>query len=89
MRKFHNELMVWQEEKGVEGGCITLFQGYDPAHFGKLLLSSKVGAMNAKCAVVVDGVMTATATDEKIKTIAFCLSRYGVCATDGTVVSVI
>jgi len=89
MRKFHNELMVWQEEKGTEGGCITLFQGYDPAHFGKLLLSSKVGAMNAKCAVVVDGVLTATATDERIKTLAFSLSRSGVCATDGTSVSVI
>ena len=89
MRKFHNELMVWQEEKGTDGGCITLFQGYDPAHYGKLLLSSKVGTMNAKCVAVVDGVLTSTATDERIKTIAFCLSRYGVCATDGKTVSVI
>lgn len=89
MERFHNELMVWQEEKGVEGGCITLFQGYDPAHFGKLLLSSKVGAMNAKCVAVVDGVLTSTTTDERIKTLAFALSRYGAYATDGKTVSVI
>lgn len=89
MEKFHNELMVWQEEKGVEGGCITLFQGYDPSTWGKLLLSSKIGAMNAKCVAVVDGVLTATTTDERIKTLAFCLSRYGVCATDGKTVSII
>ena len=89
MERFHNELMVWQEEKGVEGGCITLFQGYDPAHFGKLLLSSKVGTMNAKCVAVVDGVLTSTTTDERIKTLAFGLSRYGVYATDGKTVSII
>lgn len=89
MRRFHNELMVWQEEKGVEGGCITLFQGYDPSNYGSLLLSSKVGTMNAKSVAVVDGVLTSTATEERIKTLAFCLSRYGVCATDGKTVSVI
>lgn len=89
MRRFYNELMAWQEEKGVEGGCITLFQGYDPTHYGKLLLSSKVGTMNAKCVAVVDGVLTSTATDERIKTLGFCLSRSGVCATDGKTVSVI
>ena len=89
MERFHNELMVWQEEKGVEGGCITLFQGYDPSTWGKLLLSSKVGTMNAKSVAVVDGVLTSTTTEERIKTLAFSLSRYGVTATDGKTVSVI
>jgi len=89
MRKFHNELMVWQEEKGVEGGCVTLFEGYSPQTFGKLILSSQIGAFNAKCMVVVDGVLTSTRTDESVKTIAFWLSRYGLCASDGRTVQII
>jgi hypothetical protein len=89
MEKFHNELLVWQEEKGVEGGCTTLFEGYTPTTFGKLLLSAKIGTMNAKSTAVVDGVLTSTATDEVIKTLAFFLSRYGICATDGRTISII
>jgi hypothetical protein len=88
MKKFHNELMVWQEELGVEGGCVTLFEGYSPATFGKLVLSSKIGSFNAQSMTVVDGVMTATATEETIKTLAFFLSRYGVCACDGMTISI-
>ena len=88
-RRFHNELMVWQKEKGREGGCLTLFEGYSPATFGKLVISSKVGSFNAKSAVVVDGVLTSTATEEKIKTLAFFISHYGVCVSDGRTVSVI
>jgi len=89
MRKFHNELMVFQEEKGEEGGCITLIEGYTPATFGKLVISTRMGTMNNKSVVVVDGVLTSTRTDEKIKTIAFFLSRYGVGACDGRVVNLI
>lgn len=89
MRKFHNELMVWQEEKGVEGGCLTMFEGYSPTTFGKILLSSRLGTFNNKSVEVVDGVLTSTATDEKIKTLAFFLSRYGVCVTDGASISII
>lgn len=89
MRKFHNELMVWQEETGVEGGCLTLFQGYSSETFGKLVLSSKIGTFSDKTAAVVDGVLTSTATDESLKTLVFFLSRYGVCVSDGLTVSVI
>ena len=88
-RKFHNELMVWQEEKGVEGGCVTLFEGYSPETFGKLVLSSQIGAVNNKSIDVVDGVTVATRTDEAVKTVAFWVSRYGICATDGRSVQVI
>lgn len=88
-RKFHNELIVWQEEKGVEGGCVTLFEGYSPETFGKLVLSSQVGAVNNKAIDVVDGVTVATRTDEAVKTVAFWVSRYGVCATDGRTVQVV
>lgn len=89
MRKFHNEFKVWQQEKGVEGGCLTLFEGYSPATYGKLCLSSRMGSFNAHSAVVVDGVMTSTATDEEIKTLSYFLSHDGVCMSDGKTVRVI
>lgn len=89
MKRFHNEYMVWQEEDGTEGGCLTLFEGYSPATYGKLVLSTSVGTFNAHSAVVVDGVMTSTATDEEIKTLAFFLSHDGVCMCDGKTVKVI
>lgn len=89
MRKFHNELMCWQEERGEEGGCLTLIEGYSPTTYGKLILSSRLGAMNAKSVAVVDGVLTSTATDEVIKTLAFALSRYGVYISDGLTCSLI
>lgn len=88
-RRFHNEAMVWQEERGVEGGCITLFEGYNPQTFGKLILSNRIGAFNNNCIEVVDGVTTSTATDEQIKTMAFSMGRDGVAACDGRVVTLI
>lgn len=88
-RRFQNELMVWQEEKGIEGGCVTIIEGYSPSTWGRLVLTSKIGCVNASSVAVVDGVLTATKTEEKLKTIAFWISRYGICATDGRVVSII
>lgn len=88
-KNFYNNLMVWQEEKGVEGGCTTLLQGYDPASYGKLVLSSRIGIMNAKCGVVIENVQTSADTPEEVKTMAFWLSRYGVCASDGKSISII
>ena len=88
-RKFHNELVVFQEEKGVEGGSVTLFEGYSPTTFGKLVLSSSIGTFSNKTVAVVDGVLTSTSTDEEIKTLVFFLSRYGVCVTDGKTISII
>ena len=89
LKKFHNEYMVWQQERGVEGGCLTLFEGYSPSTYGKLCLSSSRGSFNAHSAVVVDGVMTSTATDEEIKTLAYFLSHDGVCMCDGKTVRVV
>jgi len=88
-RKFHNELIIWQEEKGIEGGSMTLFEGYSPTTFGKLVLSSSVGTFSSKTVAVVDGVLTSTATDEQIRTLAFFLSWRGVFASDGRTISVI
>jgi len=88
-KKFKNELMVWQEELGLEGGCVTLFEGYNPDNYGKLVLSTKVGTMSAKTVEVVEGVLTSTKTDEELKDLAFFVSRYGVCATDGKSIQII
>jgi hypothetical protein len=85
-KNFYNEMMAWQEERGVDGGTLTLFEGYSPDTFGTLVLSNKVGTFSPKSAVVVDGVLTSTATDEQIKTMAYFLSHYGIFATDGRVV---
>lgn len=91
MRKFYNEMLVFQEERGIEGGCVTLFQGYDSESFGKLTLSSKAGTFSNKTVDVVDGVVVAVTSEDtpEIKTLCFFLSRHGVLATDGLTVSVI
>lgn len=89
MRKFQNELMVWQEEKGTDGGCLTLFEGYSPTSFGKLLLSSKYGTLNADTVVVIDGAYEASRTDYRTATVAYFLSNYGVFMTDGQTVTMI
>ena len=83
MKKFYNELIAWQEERGEEGGCTTIFEGYNPSTYGKLLLSDRIGIMNAKCSAIVDGVSTATMSEEVIRVNAFWLSKYGVMSTKG------
>jgi len=88
-KKFKNELMVWQEELGLEGGCVTLFEGYSPDSYGKLVLSTKVGTFSAKSVEVVEGVLTSTKTDEELKDLVFFLSRTGVCVTDGKSIQVV
>jgi hypothetical protein len=85
MKPFYNELMVFQEEKGVEGGTISIFDGYNPATFGRLVLSSKYGTMNAHSAVVVEGFSFGGEKDAGL--VAFFLSRSGVLYTEGKTVS--
>ena len=87
MRPFAAELLVWQEEIGVEGGCLTLLEGYDPKTWGKLVLSTKIGILNSKCAVVIEGVLTSTKTDETVKRLAYWISREGIFVTDGQTVT--
>jgi hypothetical protein len=89
IKNFFNNVLVWQEEKGEIGGCVTMLQGYDVPTFGKLLLSSKLGTFSAKSVDVVENVYTATSTDETLKTIAFFISRYGVVSCDGVSFAVI
>lgn len=86
---FYNNMLVWQEEKGVEGGCTTILQGYDPATYGKLVISTRIGIMNGKSYAVVEDVATSAEEPEAVKTVAFWISRYGIIATDGRAISVI
>jgi hypothetical protein len=83
MRKFYNELLVAQEEKGNDGGCITLIQGTTPANLGKIVLSNSYGAMNSRCLEVVDGLVIG---DKDQQTMAFILSKRGVLYTNGKTV---
>jgi hypothetical protein len=90
IENFYNEIMVWQEERGKEGGCTTLFEGYSPETFGKIVLSTKIGTLNAKSTAIVDGSKSSTTTtDVKTQTMAFWLSHYGVFMSDGKVVTAI
>ena len=89
VKKFHNEIIAWQTEKGRDGGCTTLFEGYSPSTFGKLVLSSQVGTFNAKTAIVIDGATTTTKNDDKFQTMAFWISHYGIFMTDGRLVTMI
>lgn len=86
IRKFHNELMVWQEERGPEGGTLTLFEGYSPSTFGRLVLSYTVGTFSNKSVVVIDGSFGATRSDDYVQTLAFFISNFGVYLTDGRIV---
>lgn len=88
-RQFKSDLMVWQEEKGMGGGCLTKFSGDTPDTISKVVISTTLGAMNAKCVDIVDGVETYLSTINPIMNLAFCLSQYGVYMTDGSVCSLI
>lgn len=83
MKNFYQELIIYQEEKGVDGGCITMLEGLSPSTYGKLIISDRIGAMNSKSVVVVDGVRTSMNNDIPVAKLAFNLSRYGVFQCDG------
>lgn len=86
--QFHNEIMVFQEEKGARGGCVTLFEGYSPATFGNLVLSTRIGTFSPKSVDIVDGSKSSTTKrDLETQTQAFFLSHYGVFMSDGRLVT--
>lgn len=94
MKSYEDVLMVWQEEKGVDGGCVTLFRGSTPANISRTVLSTRIGTMNAKTVAVVEGVETATADtatslEQKIATLVFFLSSSGVCVSNGYTIDII
>jgi len=80
MKSFYNELIVLQEEIGEAGGCITLFEGYSPATFGKLVLSQSIGTMSAKTFEVIEGIQL---SETRVGTVGVTLSHYGIFMIDG------
>jgi hypothetical protein len=85
IKKFYNELLVWQEEKGTPGGCLTLVEGYSPETFGKRIISTIHGTFSSKSAVVVEDVPIKVVENEAPQkvTAAFFLCRDGIFRTDG------
>jgi len=84
IKKFYNELLCVQEERGEDGGCITLLQGSTPANLGKIILSNYYGGMNSQSLVVIDGLPYDQNSDRA--TLAFILSKRGILFTDGKTV---
>lgn len=80
---FFQDLMVFQEEKGIEGGCITLIQGYDTQTIEKSVISNSIGIVNSKSYAVVDGVPTPLNPKAANAKMVFFISRLGVHMTDG------
>ena len=94
MKSYKDVLITFQEEKGVEGGCVTLFTGSTLTNISRTVLSSRIGTMNAKSVEVVESVETATADkatalEEKIATLVFFLSVKGVCVSNSYTISII
>jgi len=89
MLPFYNELMVFQNEGGADGGCITLFEGYSPETFGKLVLSTRLGTFNAQSVCIVDGTEGTTRTTDVTQTQVAFISKYGVFMTDGRTIKAI
>jgi len=86
MRRFYNFMLVWQEEKGEEGGGFHIIQpGATAAGYASQVISDKIGIMNSKCVAVLEDVgMTDLNTERPIMKGVYFLSRSGVYKTDGS-----
>jgi hypothetical protein len=84
-RRFHNFALVWQEEKGEEGGGFHIIQpGATAEGYAPQVISDKIGIMNSKCAVVLEDVgMVDLSADNPVMKGVFFKSRYGDFKTDG------
>jgi hypothetical protein len=83
MLPFYNELMVFQKEEGSLGGCLTLFEGYSPETFGKLVLSTRLGSFSQQSVCIVDASTDTTRTTDVTQTQVAFISKYGIFFTDG------
>lgn len=87
IKQFSNNILVFQEEKGTNGGCITMYQGYSPETYGKLLVNLHFGTYSQKTAVVVDGVSLGwNKVQDTPVTVCYFISRNGVYVTNGITV---
>ncbi len=86
-RRIGESVLVWQEEKGPEGGCLTKYMWVSTVdNIEKKVVSNVLGVMNANCVDVVDGIeFSELNRDIPVMNLAFCLSKYGVYATDSNV----
>jgi hypothetical protein len=74
IKPFYNELMVFQEEKGSGGGCLTLIQGTKAEDMGDIHISNYYGTMNAKSVRIVEN-----QNGHRI----YFLSKKGIMVSDG------
>jgi hypothetical protein len=88
-RRFYNHLLVWSEERGKEGGCFGVLQpGATAAGYAYQIISSTIGIMNSKCAVVLEDVNMEDFNKEvPIVTGAFFVSKQGVYKSNGNFVT--
>jgi len=87
MLPFYNELMVFQKEEGSLGGCLTLFEGYSPETFGKLVLSTRLGTFSQQSVCIVDASTDTTRTTDVTQTQVAFISKYGIFFTDGRTIN--
>ena len=85
-RRFYNFMLIWQAEKGEEGGGFHIIEpGDTAAGYASQVISDEYGIMNNKCAVVLEdvGMVDLSGINPIMKGVYF-LSRNGVIKTDGS-----
>ncbi len=87
-RRFYNFLLVWQEEKGREGGCFSIVEpGATAAGYSSQIISPTLGILNSQCAVVLEDVNMSDINREiPTMTGAFFVSGTGVYKSNGSFV---
>ena len=86
-RTMGDDLLIWQREKGLEGGCLTKFTWVSSiSNITRKVISTTLGTMNSKSVDIVDGVeFSELNRDIPVMSLAFFLSRFGVFVTDKNV----
>ena len=80
---WNNDILIWQEERGLAGGCVTFYQGYNAPTFGKKIISTKLGTAASTTICVVEGALSSLNKERPVLKAAIFESRSGVFLTDG------
>ena len=88
MVPYYNELLVFQQELGTKGGCVTLIEGDAPQNFKTEVLSHSIGIINGNCHVTLEDANISDLDNQRniLKCIVW-LSREGLYKTEGTVIA--
>ena len=88
-RRFYNSVFIWAVEKGTDGGfCGILQPGETARRYGYQDVSSTIGIMNSKCAVVLEDVNMEDFNKEvPIVTGAFWVSKQGIYKSNGNFIT--